>query len=352
MTHAHLPRRPAPGSQTQVAAAVDGAAPVALEPGSEKIGRPSLHRPCKVQLEAGRPANHARAIVDLNRAPLRGRVGPRRAPWRRCAQRSEQRRRLGVRAGLTVAGATERLHQGRIDEAVGQRCRAQRGRDGRSEQRPRGNARPWICVQAREIAARVEARQPSVDLGKYRRDIHPAVAVAYDPRNRAHRREDVVEHVRPRANAVSRLPCPRRAAARMGQPCRRRTLAADPRSGRDSTGWSTAAAAALRAPCASRCAPSAHGGPKRRHRRPLLLLLPRASSATVSSCRHVRRPGLDRRACPSEPPVRRTTHRRKTTYGPRQLPRLPAMYPRRQDYGSLNGSKRNRRRNVERSGEM
>jgi hypothetical protein len=328
MTHAHLPRRPAPGSQTQVAAAVDGAAPVALEPDGEKIGRPPLHRPCEVQLEAGRAANHARTIVDLDRAPLGGWVGPRRAPWRRCAQRSEQRRRLGVRAGLTftVAGATERPHQRRIDEAVGQRGRVQRGRDGRSEPGSRENARPWICVEAREIAARVEPRQPSVDLGKYRPDIHPAVAVAYDPRNRAHRREDVVEHVRPRANAVSRLPCPRRAGARMVPPCRRRTLAADPRSGRDSTGWSTAAAAVLRAPCASRCAPSAHGGPKRRHRRPPLLL-PRASSATVSSCRHVRRPGLDRRACRSEPPVRRTTHRRKTTYRPRQLPRLPAMYP-------------------------
>ena len=111
---------------------------------------------------------------------------------------------------------------------------------------PAGTRGLGIRVEARELAARVKARQPSVDLGKHRRDVDPAVAVAHDPRNGAHRQEAVVEHVRPRANAVSRLPCPWRAAALMPQPCRRRTPAGGPRSDRDSTGLSTAAEAALR----------------------------------------------------------------------------------------------------------
>ena len=82
---------PLPADDAQVAAAVDGAAPVAREPCSDEVGRPSLDRPPEVELEARRPADHARAIVDLDRAPLGSRVGASRAPWRRRGKPSRQR---------------------------------------------------------------------------------------------------------------------------------------------------------------------------------------------------------------------------------------------------------------------
>ena len=53
------------------------------------------------------------------------------------------------------------------------------------------------AFRQREVAARVKARQPAVDLGEQRRHVDVAVGVAHDPGNRAHRREAVVEHAHP-----------------------------------------------------------------------------------------------------------------------------------------------------------
>jgi hypothetical protein len=199
MAHAHLPRRPAPGRHAQVAAAVDGAAPVARKPCNDKVGRPSLDRPPEVELEARRPADHARVIVDLDCAPFSSRVGASRAPWRRRGKPPCQRRRLDMRARVAIAGATQRPQQGRVDEAAGQRRRAQRARDRGPQQRSGGHACARIRVQARQIAAGVKARQPAPDLGEHRRHVEPAVGVAHNPRKRAHRRKAVVEHARPGA---------------------------------------------------------------------------------------------------------------------------------------------------------
>ena len=152
-----------------------------------------------------------------------------------------------MRARLAITGATQRPQQGRVDEAAGQRRRAQRARDRGPQQRPGGDARARIGVQARQIAAGVKARQPALDLGEQRRHVKPAVGVAHDSRNRAHRREAVVEHARPRAAPVSRPPCPRPAGARTAEPSRRRTPAAGPRSAPDWSVSSSAAGARLRA---------------------------------------------------------------------------------------------------------
>ena len=83
MAHAHLPRRSTAGRHPQVTATVDGAAPVELEPGSEKVRRPSLDRTPQIELEARRPADRSGAIINHHRAPPGGRIGPRRAPRRR-----------------------------------------------------------------------------------------------------------------------------------------------------------------------------------------------------------------------------------------------------------------------------
>ena len=83
MAYAHLPRWPAPRRHEQVAAANNGEAPVALELSTDEVGRPSLDRAGQVELEAGRPADHPRGVVDLHRAPSGRRVGPRRPAWRR-----------------------------------------------------------------------------------------------------------------------------------------------------------------------------------------------------------------------------------------------------------------------------
>ena len=58
-----------------------------------------------------------------------------------------------MRAGLAITGAPQRPQQGRVDEAAGQRRRAQRARDRGPQQRPGGGARARIGVQARQIAA-------------------------------------------------------------------------------------------------------------------------------------------------------------------------------------------------------
>ena len=83
MAHAHLPRSSTPGHHPQVAATVDGAASVALEPDSKSVGRPTLDRPREIEFEARRPTNRSGAIVNHHRAPPGGRIGPSRAPGRR-----------------------------------------------------------------------------------------------------------------------------------------------------------------------------------------------------------------------------------------------------------------------------
>ncbi len=108
MAHAHLPRRPASGHHAQVAAAVDGAAPVAREPRSDEVGRPSLDRSSEVELEARRPADHARAVVDLDGAPLGGRVGASRPPRRRPGE---------APARATTAGPAREIRHSRRDAA-------------------------------------------------------------------------------------------------------------------------------------------------------------------------------------------------------------------------------------------
>ena len=243
MAHAHLPRRSTSRRHAQVAAAVDGAAPVALEPRHEKVSRPSLGRAPQVDLQAGWPTDHARVVVDLHRAPSGGRVRPSRATGWRCPQRLLQRRGRHVRQRPAVTVTTQRTEERRVDEAGAQGRRAQRRRDRGAEQWPGRDGGPGICVQPGQIAARVKARQPAIDLGEDRPHVDLAVSVAHDPRKCAHRREVVVEHA-PRAAAVSRPLGRRLVAARLVGPCRRRKPAACPRSGRDWTGSSRAGAVA------------------------------------------------------------------------------------------------------------
>jgi hypothetical protein len=95
---AHLPRGTTTGTQTQVAAAVDGVAPVAGQACAQQIGRPSLDRAAQVEGDARWPADHPRRVVNLHVAPLRGGVCPSRATGRRRGQRGHNRRWSEVRA--------------------------------------------------------------------------------------------------------------------------------------------------------------------------------------------------------------------------------------------------------------
>jgi len=268
MAHAHLPRRPPVRYHAQVSAAVDGAAPVALEPLRENVGRPSLDRATQVELQAGRPTDQARIVVDLDRAPSRGWVGPSRATlWRR-RQGLRQRCGRNVRPRLAVTGITQRTQERRVDEAGAQGRGAQRGRDCGSEQWPSGDVRPRIGVQPAQVAARVETRQPTVDLGEKRPHVDLAVSIARDPRNRSHRVEVLVEHAAC-TGAVSRPLRQHLAAARSAAPCRRRTPAPGPRSARDLIASSSAASAAAVVVVVAGCAPFADDVRALPPRRPL-----------------------------------------------------------------------------------
>ena len=166
-----------------------------------------------------------------------------------------------------------------------------------------GGAR--IGVQAREVAARVKARQPAVDLGEPRRHVDVAVGLAHDPCNRAHRRKAVIEHARRRSGAVSRPPRPGPATARTGQPSQRRRPAAGRRSGRDWTELSSVAEGADLT--------IGGGGPSG----PLLPPVPPrpASNVPESASRHARGSALRRTAPDSEPSLRRTTRGGKLRTG-------------------------------------
>ena len=216
MAHAYLPGRSTPRRHAQVAATVDRAAPVALEPLAEKVGGPSLDRASQVELQAWRPADHAHGVIDLYVVPAGGRIGSSRATARRVPERSRQRRGRDVRAGLAVAAATQRPQERGVDEAAAHRRRTHRSRDRTAQQRPGGNRRPRIRVQPRQVAARVEARQPAVDLGEHRPHVDPAVGIAHDPRDGAHCRKAVVEHVSstPALSAVLRAARSRRRGCR------------------------------------------------------------------------------------------------------------------------------------------
>ena len=295
MAHADLPRRSTPG-HTQVAATVDGAAPVTRERRRDQVGRPPLRRTAQVQREARRPADHPGTIVDLHRPPALGRVGMGRVPGRRGDQTQRQRCGGDVRARLGVAGTTHGTQHGRVDQAATQARRAQRGAHRRAHQRRGGHARSRIRVQPREVAAGVEARQPPIDLGKHRRHVETTVGVAHDPGHGAHRREAVVEHT----SSVSRGPGPREPDA---APYPRRRPAGGPRSARGSIGWSAEAAEEV----AARAALSAGGGAARPLQRPSRPR--RVSSVGASPWRQL----CHAHAVPD---------RGKTTYGPGQLTRL------------------------------
>ena len=170
MAHADLPRRSTRAGHTQVAAAVDGAAPVTLERRRDEVGRPPLRRTAQVELEARRPADHARRD---RRPPPRASARPgRHGPGDGAARRSDASASAAggdVRARLGVAGTTHGT-----PSTVGstrpplRRAARSAALDRRAQQRRGGHARPRIRVQPREVAAGVEARQPPLDLGEHR----------------------------------------------------------------------------------------------------------------------------------------------------------------------------------------
>ena len=155
---------------------------------------------------------------------------------RRRVQRAKQRRRAAVRAGLSVPGSDHGPEHRRVDESAAQLRGAERGAHRGAEQRPGGYAFARIRVQAREIAAGVEAREPTVDFREHRRRVDVAVGVAYDPGDCAHRREAVVEHRSSFRSGAG----PRELAA---GPCPHRRPVAGQRSGPGSIGSSPAAEA-------------------------------------------------------------------------------------------------------------
>ena len=234
MAHAHLPRRSAAGRQAQVAATVHGAAPVPLEPGREDVGRPSFGRTAQVELEAARTADH---------------TGPRSTSTAR--QRAAGSGRAGRRGGADSSATRQRWRPARARGTPDSRRRGPpRGPSGRPARRspaPRATAAPTaarssgcrghacarIGVQPRQVAARVKARQPALDLGEHRRHVDAAVGVADDPGHRAHRGEACRRARAASCRAVSALAC--RCQERRAQPCRRRRPAAGPRSDRDWT---------------------------------------------------------------------------------------------------------------------
>ena len=76
-----------------------------------------------------------------------------------------------MRAGLAIAGAAERPEQRRVDEAAGQATPRATPPRPRPAAAARRDTRARIGVQTRQIAARVKARQPAVDLGEHRRHV-------------------------------------------------------------------------------------------------------------------------------------------------------------------------------------
>ena len=264
MAHAHLPRRSSSRRHTQVAAAVDGAAPVALEPRPEKVGRPSFGRAPQVDLQAGWPTDHARVVVDLHRAPSGGRVRPSRAPGWRCPQRLLQRRGRHVRPRPAITGrrsAPRRVGSTRpalrdaARSAAATAARSSgRGRDGGPAD-PRSAATGRCPGRKRDSRRSISANRPTARRPRRQRRARPS-------RDRAHRRKAVVEHAPRRRRWSAVLWAVGGGGPGRWRPCRRRKPAAGPRSARD---WT----ASSRAEAVAGSAPTADGGRAPPPRRPL-----------------------------------------------------------------------------------
>ena len=202
-----------------------------------------------------------------------------------------------MRARLAIAGATQRPQQGRVDEAARQRRRAQGRGDRGPQQRPGGNA----CV-------RIRVQKP------HRTRTHQPERVVHDPGFRALHRNAVHSNRRPdhldrqRVGTIGQIDHLERIRRLLTAGLQGRVLLTVHRELQR-----TAAACALIEELEPRQVPPDarfRGRTDHRHRAGTATCLHAAVHPPAAHQRHARRPG--------------SLAQGKTTYRPRQLPRLSA----------------------------
>jgi len=141
----------------QVAGAVDGEARMRCECFAEQVGEQPLGQSAAVQHQARRARDRACLEVDfeLPPAPRRRRGGGLAGGRKR--ERGGERERLAQIAG--VAGALELSYERAVDEAAAQRPRLAHGLREARHQRAHRHRLARVAVQARELAAGLEARE-------------------------------------------------------------------------------------------------------------------------------------------------------------------------------------------------